>query len=117
MGKQILESRPLSLAVPGATVMHACNDSHRDPCRLALGTRGDSRPRHGRAVSLVWSRLANPRWQTPDDLPDDYRELYEERAAIREYEGGQSREGAEQAALVEVIARMDLEQTRAKRNE
>ena len=37
-------------------------------------------------------------------LGPDERELYEERAAIREYEGNQPREAAENAALREVLA-------------
>jgi hypothetical protein len=36
-------------------------------------------------------------------LSDDLFELYQERAAIREYEGNQSRELAEAMALLDVI--------------
>ena len=36
-------------------------------------------------------------------LPEDLRELWEERAAIREHEGGQARELAEASALLDVI--------------
>ena len=46
-----------------------------------------------------------PRW-TLDDLPGVWRELYEERAAIREHDGGQAREHAEAEALTETIAAM-----------
>ena len=46
---------------------------------------------------------------TPDDLPAEWRDLYEERAAIREYEGGQAREHAEAAALGEVVAQLSRE--------
>jgi TubC N-terminal docking domain len=42
----------------------------------------------------------------PDDLPELWREMYEERAAIREYDGGQAREHAEAEALTETIAAM-----------
>ena len=42
----------------------------------------------------------------PDDLRKPWRELYEERAAIREYEGGQAREHAEAEALRETVAMM-----------
>lgn len=41
------------------------------------------------------------------DLPPDWREWYEERAAIREYQGKQSREEAEREALKEVLAEME----------
>jgi len=44
---------------------------------------------------------------TPDDLPDEWRELWHERAAHREYDGGQAREHAEAEALAEVLARMN----------
>lgn len=40
--------------------------------------------------------------QTPDMKPEELaRDYYEERAAIREYDGGQNRAEAEAAALVE----------------
>ena len=42
----------------------------------------------------------------PDDLPEPWRELYEERAAIREHLGRQVREHAEAEALQEIIERM-----------
>jgi len=40
---------------------------------------------------------------TPDDLPDNWRERYEERAAIAEYDGGLTREQAEAQALGDVV--------------
>ena len=43
----------------------------------------------------------------PDDLPTDWRELYEERAAIREYDGEQPRPQAEAGAWRDVMIRMD----------
>ena len=42
----------------------------------------------------------------PDDLPDVWREWYEKRAAIREYDGGETRERAEAGALRETRAAM-----------
>ena len=42
----------------------------------------------------------------PADLSPEWRELYAERAAVREYDGGQAREHAEAEALAEVLARM-----------
>ncbi len=42
----------------------------------------------------------------PADMPESWRELYEERAAIREYDGGQAREHAEAEALREILAMM-----------
>ncbi|MBK9127214.1 MAG: hypothetical protein IPM13_05395 [Phycisphaerales bacterium] len=41
---------------------------------------------------------------TPDALPADWRERYEERAAIREFDGRQPRALAEREALRETIA-------------
>ena len=43
----------------------------------------------------------------PDDLPADWRELYEERSAVREFDGGHSRAAAEAGALRDVLTRMD----------
>ncbi len=43
---------------------------------------------------------------TPDKLPPEWRELYEERSAIREYDGGAPRELAEHYALLDVIELM-----------
>lgn len=42
----------------------------------------------------------------PDDLPEPWDEWYAERAAIREYDGGQARENAEAEALREVLHAM-----------
>ena len=44
---------------------------------------------------------------TPEDLPNDWRLLYEERAAIAEYDGGLSREQAEAQALRDVVKAME----------
>jgi len=43
---------------------------------------------------------------SPADLPEDWHLLWEERAAIREYDGGLPRERAEAAALAEVWQQM-----------
>lgn len=42
----------------------------------------------------------------PGELPADWRVEWEERTAIREYEGGQAREHAEAEAFTEIPARM-----------
>ena len=42
----------------------------------------------------------------PEHLPGDWRVEWEERAAVREYDGGQHRERAEAEALTEILARM-----------
>ena len=42
----------------------------------------------------------------PDNLPGDWRIEFEERAAVREYDGGQAREHAEAEAFTEILARM-----------
>lgn len=42
----------------------------------------------------------------PDNLPEPWRAWYEERTAIREYDGGQVREHAEAEALRETIDAM-----------
>ena len=42
----------------------------------------------------------------PANLPADWRIEWEERAAIREYDGGQVREHAEAEALAEIVQRM-----------
>lgn len=44
----------------------------------------------------------------PWDLPADWRLEFEERAAIREYEGGQAREHAEAEAFGEIVRRMHM---------
>ncbi len=57
---------------------------------------------------LTWSgqRHASARAIMPDDLPGDWRVEWEERAAIREYDGLQHREYAEAEALTEILQRM-----------
>lgn len=44
--------------------------------------------------------------KTAADLTYDWREEYEERAAIREFDGGQQREYAETDAFHEILQRM-----------
>jgi len=45
---------------------------------------------------------------TVADLTADWRIEFEERAAIREYDGGQAREHAEAEALTEIVQRMRI---------
>ena len=45
---------------------------------------------------------------TVDDLPGDWRCVFEERAAILEYDGGLSREEADRQALIEICNRMQF---------
>lgn len=44
-----------------------------------------------------------------DDLPADLRELFEERAAIREHDGGEPRDLAEREALAEIAGMMRVD--------
>ena len=50
--------------------------------------------------------LRGERYRTPGDLPADWWLEWEERAAIREYDGGQAREHAEAEAFDEILARI-----------
>ena len=43
---------------------------------------------------------------TPEQLPGEWQELFEERAAIRQFDGGQARDAADRAAFREILARM-----------
>jgi hypothetical protein len=43
---------------------------------------------------------------TPDDLPPEWRDIYRERAAIREISGGLPRELAEHYALLDTLELM-----------
>lgn len=47
------------------------------------------------------------RFESPDDLPGDWRIWWEERAAIMEYDGGLPRERAEAVAWDEVLNEME----------
>jgi hypothetical protein len=46
----------------------------------------------------------------------DYKEFYEERAAIREYEGGYSREEAEKLAYAETLQKMKKDKENDNQN-
>lgn len=48
----------------------------------------------------------------PQTISPEMREFYEERAAIREFDGGQSRGDAEKAAWAETQARFKPKQAR-----
>jgi hypothetical protein len=41
--------------------------------------------------------------RTPADLPPEWRARYEERAAIMEFDGGQTRDRAEAAAFQDIL--------------
>ncbi len=43
---------------------------------------------------------------SPEDLPPEWRDMYEERAAIRHFDGGQALEHAEAEAFRETLAAM-----------
>lgn len=59
--------------------------------------------------AAVLDALASP-WPipavNPDDLPPDWRDVYEERAGIMECDGGLPKEQAEAAALADTLTRM-----------
>lgn len=66
-----------------------------------------------RAPAAVHALLISPSlietpagYLAPSDLPEEWHEFYEERAAIREFDGHQPREHAEAEALREVVAKM-----------
>ena len=42
----------------------------------------------------------------PEDLPEEWYEEWGERAAIRQFDGGQAKEHAEAEAFTEILARM-----------
>jgi hypothetical protein len=46
---------------------------------------------------------------TPEDLPPDWHFLWDERAAIMEYDGKMPKEHAEAEALKDILARMQRE--------
>jgi hypothetical protein len=51
---------------------------------------------------------------TSDELSPEWREVYEERAAILEYDGGAPRELAEHYALIEVLEQMKRQSNPSK---
>lgn len=57
-------------------------------------------------LAYLTSASAPPSVENPGDLPPEWRIEWEERAAIREYDGGQVREHAEAEAFQEILARM-----------
>ncbi len=66
-----------------------------------------SRPSDARRTALDGPYVETAHgYLAPGDLPDEWRDWYEERAAIREYHGGQAREHAEAEALRETRAAM-----------
>lgn len=68
--------------------------------RLIVST-GENDLQNDSSPALVASPLG---YLAPAGLPDEWREYYEHRAAIREYEGNQPREHAEAQAWCETLA-------------
>src|SRR5262245_1699111 len=59
--------------------------------------------------AIVLAALVSPQPTSPisrDHLPPDWREAYEERAAIMQYDGGLTRKDADSLALADTLARM-----------
>jgi len=54
------------------------------------------------------SSAAKPQEISPQESPPDWREFWEERAAIRQYDGGFTRGEAEDLALAEVLEAMNV---------
>jgi hypothetical protein len=65
----------------------------------------DADVRPGVGVGVVAKGRADPP-VTVVDLPPDWHLLWDERAAIMEYDGGLSRERAEALALVDILDQM-----------
>lgn len=79
-----------------------------DFTRAALAVRAAF---DGEIVEIRWAALepltTTPNgYLAPERLPPSWREYFEERAAVREFDGGQTREHAEAEALRETIAAM-----------
>ena len=90
----------LAAATPGpGDRSHPLRPGRSDLSREARGRGDDRMARRARTQRRggVLRRL------TIDDLTDDEREHYEERAAIREHDGRQSRADAERGALEDVL--------------
>ncbi len=68
----------------------------------------DDRPPGAAVLTISPSALVatDGGYLAPADMPEAWRERFAERAAIREYDGGQAREHAEAEALREVQAMM-----------
>ena len=72
------------------------------PVRLrALRAGPKPNPSLGAAIHNGVKEITQPR-----QLPDKWRDFCEERAAIREYDGGETREHAEAEALRETLNRI-----------
>ena len=61
------------------------------------------------AVTFLEDLYEPTAWLDPDDLPGDWRCVFEERAAIMEYHGELPRELAEAKALTETVRLMEAE--------
>ena len=58
------------------------------------------------AVTFLTGLYRTGDWLSPDDLPEDWRTDYEERAGIMEYCGGMPRERAEAKAMEDIQRQM-----------
>ncbi|NOT01034.1 MAG: hypothetical protein HOP29_10440 [Phycisphaerales bacterium] len=80
----------------------------RHKAELLAMLRGRARPSVG-PIPLTASEftVTDKKYLAPTDLPQRWQEYFQERAAVREFEGNQSREHAEMAALAETMAAME----------
>ena len=57
-------------------------------------------------ITFLENLCQTSRFFRAEELPEQWRDWYEERAAIREFDGGQPREVAETAASREIMRRI-----------
>ena len=108
-----LRYQPVAAVTPD---LKAALAEHKTAILATLAGRPDDRGTGGAgddAPALFGGRLTpTPRgYLAPADLPERWREHFEERAAIREYDGNQAREHAEAAAWGETLAAIRAAET------
>jgi hypothetical protein len=99
---QLIANKPAVLAVLLAS-----------GCASPSGDSGDSdsTPKNPESQRVLSTVTASPENIAPGALPADWHQLWDERAAIMEYDGGLSRELAEARALDDVLATIRREES------
>lgn len=88
-----IEAGTAPASAPVAHVAHVARGEPPEPATAPASSGG----RVAHVAAVARPHAPEPDWQ-------ELREAFEERAAIREYDGGQSREDAEAGALLDVAA-------------
>ena len=107
VGFEEANEEPMSVLVSGSSPSSGSNLTSESDTNSHIGPENRDEWQECQECRVLDGDMEPFEFQTPDDLSDNWRDEYEERAAILEYDGGLNREGAEVQARREIFERTE----------